>query len=259
MTASLAQHAIAQLIDLAERGEIDPWNVQVIEVIDRYLSQIPPSHTQASREAELSQSGQAFLYASMLVLLKAESLVRLDTESPGSDLEDFLEEIDSSSELVPSPLPPLLERRLRRRAAAQPLQQRRVTLKELIDQLQQMATTLEKETVPRPRPRRPRPQSRNQAAQVIAQLAHQENLSEIALELEQLLAVRTPQAAGEEGWVDLLQLLEWQQKSDRVGVFWGLLFLSAQSKVELAQTEFYQDLRVRFLPDLLPVTAPSLP
>jgi segregation and condensation protein A len=35
------------------------------------------------------------------------------------------------------------------------------------------------------------------------------------------------------------------QIHERVGVFWGLLFLSAQSKVELAQENFYQDLKVQ--------------
>ena len=33
----------------------------------------------------------------------------------------------------------------------------------------------------------------------------------------------------------------------KVGVFWGLLFLSSQSKVELAQERFYRDLQVRKL------------
>ncbi len=35
--------------------------------------------------------------------------------------------------------------------------------------------------------------------------------------------------------------------NDRVGVFWALLLLSAQSKVELSQEEFYQDLKIRAL------------
>jgi len=34
---------------------------------------------------------------------------------------------------------------------------------------------------------------------------------------------------------------------DRVGVFWALLLLSAQSKVELAQVEFYRDLKVHLI------------
>jgi segregation and condensation protein A len=37
------------------------------------------------------------------------------------------------------------------------------------------------------------------------------------------------------------------KSSDRVGVFWALLLLSAQSKVELYQEEFYQDLKIRAL------------
>ncbi|NEO02274.1 MAG: segregation/condensation protein A, partial [Moorea sp. SIO3I7] len=38
MTTTPATEAIAILIDVAQRGEIDPWDVQVIDVIDRYLS-----------------------------------------------------------------------------------------------------------------------------------------------------------------------------------------------------------------------------
>ncbi|MEO1069577.1 MAG: segregation/condensation protein A, partial [Cyanobacteria bacterium J06638_6] len=41
---------------------------------------------------------------------------------------------------------------------------------------------------------------------------------------------------------------------EKVGVFWGLLFLSAQSKVEMAQDNFYGDLRVRNL-NRVPLTA----
>ncbi|MGH2414714.1 MAG: segregation/condensation protein A, partial [Microcystaceae cyanobacterium] len=40
MTTKPAQAAIAALIDLAQQGEIDPWDVQVIDVIDRFLSEL---------------------------------------------------------------------------------------------------------------------------------------------------------------------------------------------------------------------------
>src|SRR4028118_806942 len=68
---------IAILIDLAERGEIDPWDVKVIEVFDRCLSKLTNAcDADPSKDfSDLSHSGQAFLYASMLVLLKAESIV----------------------------------------------------------------------------------------------------------------------------------------------------------------------------------------
>ena len=35
--------------------------------------------------------------------------------------------------------------------------------------------------------------------------------------------------------------------SHTVGVFWALLLLSAQSKVELVQEEFYQDVKIRLI------------
>ena len=40
MTITPAQKAIADLIDLAERGEIDPWDVPVISIIDRFLTEL---------------------------------------------------------------------------------------------------------------------------------------------------------------------------------------------------------------------------
>jgi segregation and condensation protein A len=266
MPLSLAQNAIALLIDLAERGEIDPWDVKVIEVIDRFLSQLNPVHKveegRAPFEADLSESGQAFLYASVLVLLKADSLARSDA--------DEVEEVEAEELLIPegvAPLPMKLEQTIRRRAVARPPANRRVTLKELIAQLEIMAATVA-EQKPRIRTRRPRPQSRTQAVRAIAQLAHQENLSETATALEHFLNDHWQDVCEGEEWVDFEILLElWvgsdaQQaiaadpgahhsaQSDRVGVFWALLFLSAQTKVELAQEEFYQDLKVRSLSHL---------
>jgi segregation and condensation protein A len=305
MTGTPAQEAIALLIDLAQRGEINPWDVQVIEVIDRYLSELAlgndaePGH----RETDLSQSGQAFLWASMLVLLKADTLGRMG-EPDEPELTEIDDQIDTVGEVR---LPLHLERHLRRRAAAPPLKRRPVTLQELIDQLQQMAVQLGETPLP-PRVLRPRSQSRSQAAKAIAHLAHDENLTEIATRLEVFLSRHWQEISAGKDWLNLDQLLEWwtlspialdkadslaslsgtlagngnsEQDShlalgkatseglyapsheaasheaaveatedganDRVGVFWALLLLSAQSKVELSQEEFYQDLKIRAL------------
>ena len=64
-------------------------------------------------------------------------------------------------------------------------------------------------------------------------------MTEVAGELEQILA---DTCLGEH-WLDFEALL--QIKNDRVGLFWALLLLSAQSKIELEQKEFYQDIRLR--------------
>jgi len=236
---------IALLIDMAQGGEIDPWDVQVIDVIDRVLSQLraPNSNDDTTTvEAELSQSGQIFLYASMLVLLKADSLAPAPETS--EMFPEALESEDSSDGSLKQKLPLHLERQLRRRAVARPPQQRRVTLQELIDQLQLMTKTIAQQQKRIPT-RRKSSLSRAEAADAISQLAHQENLSEVAEQLEYFLANNWSKMAQGSDWLDLEQLLAWQPQQDQVNVFWALLLLSAQSKVELAQEEFYQDLKIR--------------
>jgi len=259
LTLNLAQEAIAVLLDLAQRGEIDPWDVDAIAAIDRYLSKLGQTAALEPGQpgADLPQSGQAFLWASMLVLLKANTLERLENEEEEADLEDF---DPDGLEAVERALPLHLERHIHRRPTAPPPRRRRVTLDELIEQIQEMAAVME---VASSQPRRERalPKSRKAAAKEIAQLAHDENLTAVAVQLEQFLNIQLPQLIPDRGAVDLDRLLEWwtqatastdldashppSKSKDRVGVFWALLLLSAQSKVELVQEEFYQDLKIR--------------
>lgn len=262
---TLAQEAIAVLLDLAQRGEIDPWDVRVIEVVDRYLSKIGLNEQSdpEQQQANLPQSGQTLLWASMLVLLKANTL----EASAHAAEEESLEEVEPETMGgVERALPLHLERHIRRRPTAPPAGRRRVTLEELIEQIQQMAVVLEATPVRSGRDRA-QPQSRKATARAIAQLAHNENLTELTAQLEEFLNLQLPQLLPDRADVDLDQLLEWwvqatvpqsdwesnaqntrdssPQTRDRVGVFWALLLLSAQSKVELLQEEFYQDLKIR--------------
>jgi segregation and condensation protein A len=266
MAQSLAQDAISFLIDLAEKGEIDPWDVKVVEVIDRFLTELAPfaSMGRENYATNLSQSGQAFLYASMLLLLKADSLTQADAPGEG----DFLEggEFYDEMELPNNVLPMNLDRALRRRAVAQPPVRRRVTLQELINQLEVIAAALEDDRPASSRRQpRPKPQTRSQAVRVIAQLAHQENLTEMAVVLEEFFVEYWEELSQGKEWIDFDLLLElWKATKaeqfaseslhgsdpdthERVGVFWALLLLASQSKVDLSQECFYQDLRVRSL------------
>ncbi|MCC5655746.1 segregation/condensation protein A [Nostoc sp. XA010] len=263
MEASELLETITLLIYQAQQGEIDPWDVQVIEVIDRYLELMAPEAIGRGYESDLSQSGQAFLSASMLVLFKANTLMQLSTVGDLTDgvVDDSLLEDEGGILHQGHRLP--LERQLRRRASAMPPPKRRVTLQELIKQLQIMANQLKLiEKVSKPiRPRRlPSVQSMREALE----LAHQENLTEVARELEQVLNVWARELNLEQNWLNLEQLVElWTQTkhfkqngsghdskhSHLVSVFWALLLLSAQSKVELFQEEFYHEIKVRLLTD----------
>jgi segregation and condensation protein A len=261
MEAEKLLEAITNLIEQAEKGEIDPWDVQVIEVIDRYLELMSPNAKTRGYEADLSQSGQAFLSASMLVLFKANTLMELST------VDNILENVfdDSMIDGEDGELYPIqrlqLERQLRRRPAAMPPPKRRVTLQELIEQLQIMANQLKRvEKVPKPQ--RPKRQPSIQKMREALELAHQENLTEVALELEQVLHLSAKDLNLEEQSLNLEELVKlWTQskqpdknaahhdseQGNLVSVFWALLLLSAQSKVELYQEEFYQEVKIRLL------------
>ncbi len=251
---TLAQMGIAMLIDLAQRGEIDPWDVKVIDAIDLHLSKLPlqADDSLASRQANLSQSGQAFLWAAMLVLLKANSLEQ--SQSQAEDF-DFIEEDLDFEAISAAGLPRNLERHIRRRLTSPPQQTRPVTLDDLIQQLRQIADTIAAPTT-RHRALRGKAMSVKRATQTIAGLAHDENLTEMAALVADFLVTYTSET---NFWTldDLVGI--WSSKfppapgqhhgvnHDRVGVFWALLLLSAQSKVELDQTEFYQTLTIRKL------------
>jgi segregation and condensation protein A len=280
MDAAKIFEGIALLIDLAQRGEIDPWDVQVIEVIDRYLSEIISDGeiAHSSCEANLSQSGQAFLLASLLVLFKANTLSELASPPDEQELSEDILLLSEDEVGTTRRLP--LEQQLSRRPCALPPQKRQVTLKELIDQLQLIATELqsqEKLATKTIRNRRLGRQAGNTTSRSPLELAHQENLTEVARELEQFLdRYSQPILAQGHNWLNLSELVElWArtkqtalvaasdydkqlyepnclspaERHERVSIFWALLLLSAQSKVELCQDEFYQEIKIRALFD----------
>ena len=74
-----ARLAIRLLQDAAERGELDPWDVDVIAVVDGFLDKLHqriavPRLVGGSYEKDLAETSEAFLAASVLVSLKAEVL-----------------------------------------------------------------------------------------------------------------------------------------------------------------------------------------
>lgn len=261
MNKTPAEDAIAILIDLAQAGEIDPWDVDVIKVIDRFLEQLGllDDREITPEEADLPQSGQAFLWASMLVLLKADSL-----ESLNASAEDlFLEAENPEGCDRQYRLPLNLEQHIRRRAAAPPPKRRKVTLGELIEQIRLIALEIG-DITPRTRTVQPRQYSRKEALQTITDLAHNENLTDLAERLSQFLVLNQERLVTNENAIEFDRLLEaWADNNrhpelqelssehsggkDRVGLFWALLLLTSQSKVELLQQEFYQDLQIKII------------
>ena len=249
-----ARLAIRLLQDAAERGDLDPWDVDVIAVVDGFLDQLRqrievPKLVAAlnkgrggSYEQDLAETSEAFLAASVLVSLKAEVL-EAQTFPAEPELEDGFDfDFDAEGQgwlLTPGlELPRKPERHLLRRPVAPPPLQRPVTLGELIRQLEDIAERLEEEEGQVRNRQRSRRYSDRAAIEQVAALAHREKLPETTAALSQFL-LQWPQSLEWTGFEGLVEA--WAEVApedldrDRVGVFWALLFLCSQGKVELEQ------------------------
>ncbi len=269
-----ARLAIRLLQDAAQSGDLDPWDVDVISVIDGFLDQLRqrievPRQVSVqlkrhggSYEQDLADSSEAFLAASVLVGLKAE-ILEADTFPPEVFLdEDFGLEaseqpwLDSSFELPRRP-----ERHLQRRPVAPPPLRRPFTLGELIDQLESIAEQLESDELQQRRRRRNKRFSDKEAIAQVSALAHREKLPETTAALGVFLNDWEKALH----WVDFDSFVNhWGNVAqpdldkDRVGVFWALLFLCSQGKVELEQEGYlYAPLRLKRI--LAPGTVAQLP
>jgi len=250
-----ARLAIRLLQEAAERGDIDPWDVDVIAVVDGFLDQLRsrialpvlPRSSGGSYEHDLAETSEAFLAASVLVSLKAEVLeaATFPPPPPLDEGEVFDFDADGQGWLMSAgfTLPSRPERHLWRRPVAPPPLQRPVTLGELIRQLEDIAERIESEELRSRNRHRPKRYSERAAIAQVAALAHREKLPETTAALSRFLLCWD--AASEWTGFDALcdawsELVERQRQHedldcDRAGVFWALLFLTHQGKVELQQ------------------------
>jgi segregation and condensation protein A len=65
------------LVGLAEDGEIDPWDIDIVEVTDAFLEKLD--------ETDLRTSGRALFYASVLLRMKGDAL--LEEDEPDEEAE----------------------------------------------------------------------------------------------------------------------------------------------------------------------------
>ena len=125
------------LQDAAGRGELDPWDVDVISVIDSFLDQFDhkidnSKRSNKSYEKDLSETSEAFFAASVLVNLKAQVLESDVFPEDQNSFEDHFEITEQPWINNNFDIPQYPEKYLRRRSVAQPIIKRTATLGELI-------------------------------------------------------------------------------------------------------------------------------
>ena len=120
---------------MAERGEIDPWRIDIVEVTDRFLSELEHQNT-----LDLRISGRTLFYASLLLRMKSEYLLDPPDEGEDEDLfeEDELVDWDALEEPLGGEPIARLEAEITRRLERKRLRKRPETLFDLITVLRYM-------------------------------------------------------------------------------------------------------------------------
>ncbi len=247
------------LQDASGRGELDPWDIDVISVIDSFLDQFNHKLNNSkanmnSYERDLSETSEAFFAASVLVNLKAQVL-ESDVFPPESDaFEDDIHLIDQPWLNNNFDIPEYPEKYLRRRSVAHPIIKRTATLGELISQLESIAEIIETQDIEIIKRKRNKKYSDKALIDQVKSLAHREKLPETTKALGNFI----DQWEKALQWVDFEYLVtRWKEVAkkdldkDRLGVFWALLFLSSQNKIEIKQVEsLYGPLKIkRIIPE----------
>jgi segregation and condensation protein A len=229
----MAEEPVEILVQMAERGEIDPWNIDIVEVTDRFLSEL-----ERRKELDLRVSGRTLFYAALLLRMKSEYLEQDGQEEefgeePGED-EDFGIDEDFSGEGGLGPIE-RLEREIRRRLDRKNLRKRPITLFELILELK----AAEKEQRRRQRFALPLFRDLVDVEDVVG-IAHEEGFREAA----SAVLCQCQSQIEQEGVMTLEELAAIMGKPI-VDVYIPLLYLMSEGKLCLWQEEFFAEVFVQ--------------
>jgi len=223
------------LVGLAESGEIDPWNVDIVEVTDRFLGEL-----ERMKELDLRISGRTLFFASTLLRMKSEYLQEAEAgeevefeEDPLFD-DDFGFGSESTFEDLSEPIE-RLEREIKRRVGRKGKRRRPVTLYELIKELK----TAEKIERRRTRRKSAVPEFLLEADDIVS-VAHEEDFQDVTETV--YTSFERIEADGKD--VTTLHALSSGMGKDVRAVYLPLLFLMLEGRLMIWQEEFFGDIYV---------------
>ena len=231
------------LVQMAKNGKIDPWNVDIVDVTDKYLA-----HLFQMKAQNLRLTGRTLLFAAILLRLKSNVLEGIDAnqieglnEYDEENFDDFeLEDDNWNDEEINTNNVISLDEVLQRRTSIRLNRSRMVNLKDLIKQLQFYEELDRKQSLKNAHERAKR-RVRSYARLTpddIVNLAHDEYIEKSVEVLhENLKRIFETQEKVELTTLTLLGL-------DKISAYIALLFLTAEpdSDVDLYQEEFYGEL-----------------
>jgi Uncharacterized conserved protein len=229
----MAEEPVEILVQMAERGEIDPWNIDIVEVTDRFLSEL-----ERRKELDLRISGRTLFYAAILLRMKSEHLDQAGEAEQGDEEEDFALDFDLEGDFEQGhdtgPIE-MLEREIRRRLDRKKMRKSPVTLFELIIELK----NIEKEQRRRQRYRSPFGEELIDADDVVS-IAHDEGYQESAL----AVMCQCEDRFALEGIMTLREIAELLGQG-MIDIYIPLLFLMSEGKLMIWQDEFFGEIFVQ--------------
>lgn len=235
------EEPIEILVRMAKDGQIDPWNIDIADVTEKYLDELERRH-----ELDLRVSGRTIFYAAVLLRMKTDLLDEPEEEEDEIyEDEYFIGSGDPFAEdgiEVSYALGPIekLEREIDRRLKRKDARKRKTNLYELIKQLR-LAEKVERRRQRRQRLLDPGEDlfSEPDTEEVVG-IAHDEDYEERADIIYGIIS-DDPQASDTGVSLDeLIKKLGWPVYM----VYLPCLFLVQSGLVELEQDEFFGDLWV---------------
>jgi segregation and condensation protein A len=237
------------LVALAQKGEIDPWDVDLVFVIDKFLGQL----SAAQSKQELKEAARIIFFVSVLLRLKSQKLYTKpiqeadDLNEPYGDLLDFEEidfqEIDRSNNFNQLLNPKALDKALARNPKSlKEARKRSITLDDLITLFRETEVKLAQD---KKKKKKKSLQDFEDEGDIILredeetdimELAHDENL-EHKIQLLSEYILQTLELHKQTSLTELRDAI-----GDWVDTFLSALFLSHSGKTEISQKTFYQEI-----------------
>ena len=215
------EESVSILLDLARSGEIDPWNIDIIDVTDKFLRKI-----EEREKIDIRVSARTLLYASILLRMKSDILVNVP---PPED--EYMDEPPDFGDIESDDFP-ILEPRLRHTAS------RPVTLQELIEELQRAVATKDVQALRQARKveRPPR-----KTLEEVLGIAHEEDIERSIVEMIKVLDVEF----GYREFVVMNELVKDPTPHGIVDVYLPLLFLANRKYLKLTQEVLFEEIFIR--------------
>lgn len=204
-------HPVEMLVDLVISEELDPWDIDISDIADRFIGEV-----KKMRKLNLRLSGKTLLTASILLRMKSEGLI--PKEEPVYDEElgwEYLPE-KTPDDIIPIDTP------VRRRS------ERKTTLFELIEALQR---ALSEEMIRKNFPKGTRPK------QKLVFSIDEETIKERMDKIYEMIQKH----AEKEDIIKFSDLLS-EKRADIIEVLVALLHLDSQRRITIWQDELFGEI-----------------